>query len=108
MFGGEPAQIPEHLVDALRQHVEGINASGSGRPPLFRQGDAVMIRDGPFSGCEAIFDVHIPGRQRAQVLLSFIQVHRMRLELPIQHLDTLNDKTQYPPAAETTSAVGNG
>lgn len=87
MFGGEPAEVSEHLVNALRDHVEAINAGGRENPQLFRQGDAVMIRNGPFSGYEAIFDADLPGQRRAQVLLSFVQGYSMKLELPVEHID---------------------
>ena len=81
-FGGDPAAVPDELVAALRQHVDTINASNGNAPDKYRPGDVVAIRGGPFAGYEAIFDVHLPGRDRVEVLLKLIQGYQVRVELP--------------------------
>jgi transcriptional antiterminator RfaH len=83
-FGGDPAPVPDHIVNTLRQHLEIINASHGKASGLYQPGDVVAIRGGPFSGHEAIFDIHLPGRDRVEVLLRMIQGHQIRVELPIE------------------------
>jgi transcription antitermination factor NusG len=71
-FGGEPATVPDNLVQAIHKHVDEINASGGEVFDGLRTGDLVWIRDGPFSGFEAIFDARLPGKERVRVLLEFL------------------------------------
>ena len=71
-FGGEPAVVPEHLVQAVRQRVEQINAAGGEIFDGLKPGEAVWISDGPFRGFEAIFDARLPGNERVRVLLEFL------------------------------------
>ncbi len=71
-FGGEPAVVPDHLVQAVRLRVEQINAVGGELFEGLKQGDKVWISDGPFRGFEAIFDTRLPGSERVRVLLEFL------------------------------------
>lgn len=85
-FGGEPAPVSDHLVDALRRHLESINASEHELSERFQRGDVVAINEGPFAGYEAIFDARLPGRDRVDVLLKILQGSRIRVELPIEEI----------------------
>jgi transcription antitermination factor NusG len=85
-FGGEPAIVPEHVVNTIRQHVDAINAANNPDSLRYRPGDTVAIHAGPFSGYEAIFDVHLPGRDRAEVLLKMLQGYHLRVELPLNFI----------------------
>jgi transcriptional antiterminator RfaH len=71
-FGGEPAVVPDHLVQAIRQRVDQINAAGGEVFDGLNPGEAVWISDGPFRGYEAIFDARLPGNERVRVLLEFL------------------------------------
>ena len=71
-FGGEPASVPDHLVQAIHKRVDEINAAGGEVFDGLHSGDLVWIRDGPFRGYEAIFDVRLPGIERVRVLLEFL------------------------------------
>lgn len=71
-FGGEPATVPEHLVEAIRKRVEEINAAGGENLEGLQAGDVVRIVGGPFDGYEAIFDARLPGSERVRVLLEFL------------------------------------
>jgi transcriptional antiterminator RfaH len=71
-FGGEPASVPDHLVQAIHKRVDEINAAGGEVFDGLHSGDLVWIRDGPFRGYEAIFDVRLPGNERVRVLLEFL------------------------------------
>jgi len=71
-FGGEPSVVPEHLVAAIRQKLDGINAAGGELFSGLKPGDSVWISDGPFKGYEAIFDERVAGSERVRVLLEFL------------------------------------
>ena len=71
-FGGEAATVPDHLVQAIHKRVEEINAAGGEVFDGLHSGDLVWIRDGPFRGFEAIFDIRLPGSERVRVLLEFL------------------------------------
>jgi len=71
-FGGEPAVVPDHLVQAIRQRVDQINVAGGEVFEGLKPGQVVWISDGPFRGYEAIFDARLPGNERVRVLLEFL------------------------------------
>ena len=71
-FGGEPAVVPEHLIQAIRRRVDEINAAGGELLESLKPGDVVWINDGPFNGFEAIFDARLPGSERVRVLIEFL------------------------------------
>jgi transcription antitermination factor NusG len=90
-FGGEPAPVPDHLVAALREHLVLVNASSRKASEKYRPGDVVAIRGGPFAGYEAIFDVHLPGRDRVEVLLKLLKGQQIRVELPAKDIGSKDD-----------------
>lgn len=81
-FDGEPTHVSDGLIHAIRQRVEEINAAGGELFENLKQGEPVVIQDGPFVGYKAIFDARLPGSERVRVLLKLIQNQQMRLELP--------------------------
>jgi transcriptional antiterminator RfaH len=81
-FGDVPATVPENLIQAIRRHVEEINAAGGEQLAGLKRGDTVKIQGGPFEGYKAIFDARLPGRERVRVLLKLLQMRQMSLELP--------------------------
>lgn len=84
-FGGDPAEVPEGLVQAIRKRVEEINAAGGEQLEQLagiEPGDMVSILAGPFAGYKAIFDARVAGNERVRVFLKLLQVHQMKLELP--------------------------
>lgn len=85
-FGGEPAPVPDHLIDMLRQHLEIINASIGKLSERFQLGDRVAIQSGPFAGYEGIFSAHLPGRDRVEVLLKLLQGPQLRIQLPMEQI----------------------
>ncbi len=78
-FGDEPAPVPDHLIDELRHRVEKINAAGGKIIPAMEPGDHVRIVEGAFEGYEAIFDADLSGKDRVQVLLSYLSQQPKRL-----------------------------
>ncbi len=81
-FGGDPAEVPEGLVQAIRKRVEEINAAGGEQFVAIRPGETVEIQDGPFAGYKAIFEARVAGEERVRVLLKLLRDHVMRVELP--------------------------
>jgi transcription antitermination factor NusG len=85
-FGGEPASVPDHLINSLRQHLEIINASAFNVVQRFSPGDIVTIHWGPFAGYEAVFDASLPGRDRVKVLLRMLESSQLQVELPAEQI----------------------
>jgi len=81
-FDGEPASVPESLINAIRKRVDEVNASDRGVMEGLTQGQLVTIQAGPFAGHEAIFDVHLSGAERVRVLLKLINKQQLPLDLP--------------------------
>jgi len=86
-FGGEPADVPETLIQAIRRRVDEINAAGGEKLDGLKPGDPVTIRGGPFDGYEAIFDATLSGNERVRVLLKLIQDRPKKLELPAEQIE---------------------
>ena len=67
---GEPASIPQMMIDYLQQRVTEWN-----HPTYSHQlnsGDKVMVSGGPFEGLEGIFQRYVPARQRCRILLQIV------------------------------------
>lgn len=71
-FDGIPAVVPQHFIEALRHKLKDFNASDSHRLKDLKQGDHVVIIDGPFAGYEAVFDMRLSASDRVQVLLHWL------------------------------------
>lgn len=80
-FGGEPAMVPENLVQAIRKRVDEINLAGGEVFDALHVGDKVKISSGPFEGYEAIFDGRLPGSVRVRVLLELLDSKR---QVPVE------------------------
>jgi transcriptional antiterminator RfaH len=79
--------VPDHLIHMLREYLETLNATkGSKLSERFQLGDFVTIRGGPFAGYEGIFNAHLPGRDRVEVLLNLLQGPQIRVQLPVEQL----------------------
>ncbi len=69
-FGGQPATVPEAVVEALRARQDPGTGACARRTP-FQTGEAVEFRAGPFAGLDGIFDIEA-GEDRVFVLLEFL------------------------------------
>lgn len=81
-FGGEPASVPDSLINAIRKRVDEVNASDRDLIKGLSQGELVTIQSGPFAGHEAIFDARLSGDERVRVLLKLINKQQLPLDLP--------------------------
>ncbi len=91
-FDMVPATVPDNLIQAIRQHVDKINAAGGEQFVGLKQGEVVVIQGGPFDGYEAIFDTHLAGTERVRVLLKLLRVRQMNVELPAAQIQRLRQK----------------
>ncbi len=67
-FGNQPAKVNDDLIEALQCH----SARQQERPlRLFQAGERVQVKDGPFAGLEAIYQM-TQGEGRAQVLIELL------------------------------------
>jgi len=82
-FGGIPAVVPPNLISDLQQLMAKIKDEGGLAKFEFKHGDSVRIVEGPFEGYEAMFDIHLSGQDRAQVLLAFLSQVPQPVELDI-------------------------
>jgi transcriptional antiterminator RfaH len=69
-FGNEPAQVPQELIDQLKQ-----NEAALGEKAIdldrFHKGEQVILTDGPFKGLSGVF-LSYDGEERAMVLLEIM------------------------------------
>ena len=86
-FGGEPATVPDSLIQTLEKRIKEINEAGGEVFDGLQQGDKIWIHSGPFSGYEAIFDHRIPGKERVRVLLQFLgEPRKVPIELDVSQI----------------------
>lgn len=85
-FGDEPAHVSDEVIQVLQQRMTLMELPGIYRVVEFRTGDEVRVIQGPFKGYNALFDMHINGEERVQILLQTlntpfrIQVHVTDIE----------------------------
>ena len=91
-FGGEPASVPENLVEELKERIAALELSIKSGPAPFEKGDRVRIVDGAFEGYEAIFDMTLPDRDRVQVLLTYLRDQPKKLRIDSTHLLKIDSK----------------
>jgi len=80
-FDGVAATVPLHLIEAIRRHVDEINAKGAEFIASLKRGDVVVVHGGPFAGYEAIFDTRLSGSERVRVVLKLLNVREVHVDL---------------------------
>jgi transcriptional antiterminator RfaH len=88
-FGGEPASIADHLLQAIRFKIDKLVADDFSFYNELKPGDKVSISEGPFAGYKAIFDTRLTGTQRVQILLELLKDQQLRVELPVRYLQRI-------------------
>jgi transcriptional antiterminator RfaH len=88
-FGDELATVPDELIQIIKLKVDRINDVGGEIFNGLEYGDPIVIRDGPFKGYEAIFDVRISGARRVRVLLELLKGRQVRMELPVEQIELI-------------------
>ena len=88
-FGGEPATVSEQLINELQQRLSQLSVADASSAAAIKKGDRVRITDGYFEGYEAIFDSRLPGKDRVQVLLTYLREQPKRLKIDPAHIEKL-------------------
>ena len=70
-FGGQPAVVPDAVMDALRQREDAASGLHEDKRPLFSAGEAIKLVDGPLAGMEGVF-TQKDGDKRVIVLLELL------------------------------------
>ena len=92
LFDGVPATVPENLIQAIRRHVDEINAAGRDQIAGLKPGDEVVIQGGPFDGYQAIFDARLKGTERVRILLTLLKARAVSVELPVTQIERARTK----------------
>ncbi len=71
-FDGQPAPLPDDVIDIIRRKLDGINTAGGWPAHNFQPGETVQITDGPLQGLQAIFEGPTTPAERVRVLLKFL------------------------------------
>jgi transcriptional antiterminator RfaH len=70
-FGGQPAVVPDSVMEALLQREDAASGLHQDNRPLFSAGEAVKFVDGPLAGVEGVFTEQ-DGEKRVIVLLELL------------------------------------
>lgn len=96
-FDGQPAEVPEGIIELLQHKLAGANGSEASRGARFRKGDSVRVKDGPFRNEIAIFDGSSRSEERVRVLLEVMGRYH-RLNVAAHNLEKVQTRpeTKYP------------
>ena len=89
-FGGEPAWVPDGMLQAIRRRVNQMRAGGGQRAQDLKTGDCVAIDSGALAGYRGIFASYLSDRERAIVFLNFIRGQQTRVDLPVTQIKSIN------------------
>ncbi|MFA6445051.1 MAG: hypothetical protein WCV99_22175, partial [Sterolibacterium sp.] len=70
-FGGQPAVVPDAVMDALRHREDAASGLHQDKRPLFSPGEVVKLVDGPLAGMEGVFTEQ-DGDKRVILLLELL------------------------------------
>lgn len=85
-FGSHVAEVPQQIVDELRERCPGGVAQID--PLRLTPGQIIRIQEGPFAGVEAIFERTLKDSERVAVLLDILG-RQTKLELPAEAIEKL-------------------
>ena len=90
-YGGEPAIVPDTIINAIRRKVDEINFAGGVTLHKIKPGDPIEIKFGPFAGYRAIFDACLSGNDRVRVLLQMLQDRQVCVELSGRQIEIIKE-----------------
>jgi transcriptional antiterminator RfaH len=70
-LAGLPTQVPESIIDRLKQRLTEYEREGTFVSP-FSQGDRVRIKSGPLRDFDAVFDQHLSSAERVWILVNVL------------------------------------
>ena len=78
-FGGQPAVVPDAVMDALVQRADSASGLHQDNRPLFSAGEPIKLVEGPLAGMEGVF-TQTDGDKRVIVLLELLgKVNKVRV-----------------------------
>ncbi len=95
-YGGEPSNVPDNLINAIRRRVDEINAAGGELFDGLNKGDSVKVTGGPFEGYEGIFDIRLDGQERVRVFLSLLRDRSIPVELDAGQIEKAEKRVKKP------------
>ena len=91
-YGGEPAIVPDAIINTIRQKVDEINLIGGVTLQNIKPGDPIKINSGPFAGYSAIFDTRLSGNDRVRIFLQLLQDRQIRMELSGKQIEPIKNR----------------
>jgi transcription antitermination factor NusG len=85
-FGGEPAWVPESVIQMIRERVDQSNEKESHGRHALKAGDEIEVQLGPLSGYRGIFSSYLSDEARVSVFLQFVHDLQIRVDLPITQI----------------------
>jgi transcriptional antiterminator RfaH len=70
-FNGEPAVVPDHIIESIRQAADHDTGVHHFKGPLFEPGNKVIIDQGPLTGLQGVFLAET-GQERVVILLEML------------------------------------
>lgn len=83
-FDHEPAIVSEEIIQTIKRNVDKINENPKLHHQEIKQGDQVIIEEGPFEGYEAVFDTRLEGSERVRLLVKLLRGQQIRVQVPDQ------------------------
>jgi len=74
-FGGVPAEVPEIVIESIRQRIDGEDGFVRLEAPQLNPGQRVRLTGGPLSGLEGLFLLN-EGGERVRLLLQLLGTTR--------------------------------
>lgn len=91
-FGGNPATIPDNVVNEIRQNIELLSETEDRHSKsAIKSGTPVRITNGLFQNMQAIFERPISSNERVQILLDILGSLN-RVNIDINDLEIISDK----------------
>ena len=90
-FGGEPAVVPEAVIQHIQSRVVEVQQSGALGLGRLHKGDRVRITTGPLRDLDAVFDQPLSAKGRARVLIEFLG-RLTAAEVDLEALDKLDQR----------------
>jgi len=90
-FGGEPAVVPEAVIQHIQSRVVKVQQDGTFGLGRLHKGDHVRITTGPLRDLDAVFDQPLSAKGRARVLIEFLG-RLTAAEVDLEALDKLDQR----------------
>lgn len=98
-FDGEPAVVPDVIVEHIRERVSDMERKYHLGSCPFQPGDPVRIASGPFRDLEAVFDQALSPNGRMVVLVKFLgRIVRGEVDLSVLEKLERRQPQHSPPA----------